>query len=635
MDKIAVRLYTIPERPRFQQGGLAAAAELTRQGGRDEDEVLVHMTPDEFELLQMHWGPPEINPITGLPEYGFLKRLAKKAKKFTKRLLKNPIVSKIAPMALNAFLPGVGGLIGSTLFGAASADAQGGNPLLGAASGALGRVGGNIGGGKEGFMNSIVPGDNPLSALGQSGDFVGPLQEKAGPLSALKGFFTNDAGKPAWGKIAGAAIGGLGLLNSMKPEKSEAVAPSLPEGWNDPLPELEFKRNQMTPEDYRNYGRKTGEHQFFDPNALPTNSPRLSGNASPTKVPPALELNKALPPLQSIFDLALRQQRGFAMGGSTSPNFVRGPGTGRSDEIEALLSDGEYVIDAESVALLGDGSLDAGAKRLDEMRENLRKHKGTALAKGKFSPDAKAPEEYMGKTKKAKGGRMRGDWVERVVEGGKGKGAAEMTPEQRAELKSIQDFMADYRHMVDKKHQPKLKVVKAKGGRIRPKYVTDLGIEDEKVPRYGVWGWDEAKQKYQVVEVGKDPEALKRKHQIEDDVIPIKKSRGGAVKDLTTLANKFEAMVTGGNEIRARQIARRLDSLTPGSSSFLREGFAKGGKVTDLLKALGDRHKSQSPENLHSVAEELRKLKPDSEVLRQYDSAKKRKGKSVKTIGED
>lgn len=74
---------------------------------------------------------------------------------------------------------------------------------------------------------------------------------------------------------------------------------------------------------------------------------------------------------------------------------VRGKGTGRSDEIEALLSDGEYVVDAESVALLGDGSNKAGALALDEMRENLRKHKGKNLAKGKFSVNAKRPEAYM------------------------------------------------------------------------------------------------------------------------------------------------------------------------------------------------------------------------------------------------
>ena len=83
-------------------------------------------------------------------------------------------------------------------------------------------------------------------------------------------------------------------------------------------------------------------------------------------------------------------------GGSSRDSFaVEGPGTGRSDDIPAVLSDGEYVIDAETVALLGDGSSKAGAKKLDEMRVKVRKHKGRNLAKGKFSVNAKRPEKYL------------------------------------------------------------------------------------------------------------------------------------------------------------------------------------------------------------------------------------------------
>lgn len=104
------------------------------------------------------------------------------------------------------------------------------------------------------------------------------------------------------------------------------------------------------------------------------------------------------------------EDKGFAVGGmagggmrgpgSASNSYaVNGPGTGRSDEIPALLSDGEYVIDAETVALLGDGSPKAGAERLDSFRVNVRKHKGSKLAKGEFSPNAKRPEHYL------KGGR--------------------------------------------------------------------------------------------------------------------------------------------------------------------------------------------------------------------------------------
>jgi hypothetical protein len=74
---------------------------------------------------------------------------------------------------------------------------------------------------------------------------------------------------------------------------------------------------------------------------------------------------------------------------------VQGAGDGRSDDIPAVLSDGEYVMDAETVALLGNGSNKAGAAQLDRFRANVRKHKGKALAKGRFSVNAKNPQAYM------------------------------------------------------------------------------------------------------------------------------------------------------------------------------------------------------------------------------------------------
>lgn len=88
---------------------------------------------------------------------------------------------------------------------------------------------------------------------------------------------------------------------------------------------------------------------------------------------------------------------GMANGGALSAvaRFARGAGTGRSDEIDAKLSDGEYVMDAETVAMLGDGSSKAGAQRLDQMRKQIRSHKGKAMAKGKFSPNAKSPLAYI------------------------------------------------------------------------------------------------------------------------------------------------------------------------------------------------------------------------------------------------
>lgn len=94
---------------------------------------------------------------------------------------------------------------------------------------------------------------------------------------------------------------------------------------------------------------------------------------------------------------------GYAEGGEVAHGEPRtgyavgGPGDGRDDKIPAVLSDGEYVMDAETVAMLGNGSNKAGAKALDAFRVNIRKHKGQKLAKGDFSANAKKPEQYMKK----------------------------------------------------------------------------------------------------------------------------------------------------------------------------------------------------------------------------------------------
>jgi hypothetical protein len=76
---------------------------------------------------------------------------------------------------------------------------------------------------------------------------------------------------------------------------------------------------------------------------------------------------------------------------------VRGAGTGQSDEIPALLSDGEYVIDASTVSDLGDGSTEAGSKKLDAMVKSIRKEKRGGLSQ--LPAKAKQPMSYLKKGK--------------------------------------------------------------------------------------------------------------------------------------------------------------------------------------------------------------------------------------------
>lgn len=89
---------------------------------------------------------------------------------------------------------------------------------------------------------------------------------------------------------------------------------------------------------------------------------------------------------------------GALSGASGQSRHVQGPGDGTSDSIPARLANGEYVIDAQAVSMLGNGDNAAGAKRLDAFRKSLRSHKGAALAKGKMAPDAKSIDQYMGAT---------------------------------------------------------------------------------------------------------------------------------------------------------------------------------------------------------------------------------------------
>jgi hypothetical protein len=75
-------------------------------------------------------------------------------------------------------------------------------------------------------------------------------------------------------------------------------------------------------------------------------------------------------------------------------HYVQGAGGGQDDLIPAKLADGEYVFDAEIVAALGDGSNKEGAKKLDAMREAIRKHKRSGSTKS-IPPAAKSPLQYL------------------------------------------------------------------------------------------------------------------------------------------------------------------------------------------------------------------------------------------------
>ena len=87
---------------------------------------------------------------------------------------------------------------------------------------------------------------------------------------------------------------------------------------------------------------------------------------------------------------------GYAHGGN--PRLLRGPGDGVSDSIPATiadrqparLADGEFVVPARIVSELGNGSTEAGAKRLHEMMNNVQKARSKTVGKGNIAVDSKA-----------------------------------------------------------------------------------------------------------------------------------------------------------------------------------------------------------------------------------------------------
>lgn len=90
---------------------------------------------------------------------------------------------------------------------------------------------------------------------------------------------------------------------------------------------------------------------------------------------------------------------------SEQPNPVRGMGGGMSDQVGALIdgqepaaiSEGEYVVPADVVSMLGDGSSEAGARILNKLIEKVRSAKQSSTPEGKQD---KSLSEVLGKAKK-------------------------------------------------------------------------------------------------------------------------------------------------------------------------------------------------------------------------------------------
>jgi hypothetical protein len=118
------------------------------------------------------------------------------------------------------------------------------------------------------------------------------------------------------------------------------------------------------------------------------------------------DVSGATPEIEEAADGGIMR---YNLGGySDGGRMLKGPGDGMSDSIPASiagkqparLADGEFVIPADVVSHLGNGSTDAGAKKLYSMMDNIRKAR---TGKKKQAPQVNV-DKYLPGKKKASGG---------------------------------------------------------------------------------------------------------------------------------------------------------------------------------------------------------------------------------------
>lgn len=94
---------------------------------------------------------------------------------------------------------------------------------------------------------------------------------------------------------------------------------------------------------------------------------------------------------------------GYNLGGySDGGRLLRGPGDGVSDDIPASiggkqparLADGEFVIPARIVSEIGNGSTDAGARKLYQMMDRVQSARRKTMGKKQFAKDTKADKYF-------------------------------------------------------------------------------------------------------------------------------------------------------------------------------------------------------------------------------------------------
>ena len=330
-----------------------------------------------------------INPNSGLPEF-FLKKLVKKIIKpvkkvvkfqtgLVKKVVKSKAFKKLAPYAGIIAAPFTGGL-SAALIGGIGGLASG-KGLKGGIMGALGGFGASAALGKLGLTASAIKGAGGLGAA------LKAVPAKLGLGSGgIKSLF---AGKGGFSSLlgGGGGTGGITSLFGSSQNPLMTLAKSAISGDSNPLKTLALNRlgsssNPLLRMVSNAYGQQVNdpndpaainrEYDIYNENLMKDFYNQQMKNAAALAVPAgALSYyaakKEADNPLQDVrdtmrpdlrmadvygqggFDLGFR---GYAEGGEVLDMRFGGesigPGTGTSDDIPAMLSDGEFVMTASA-----------------------------------------------------------------------------------------------------------------------------------------------------------------------------------------------------------------------------------------------------------------------------------------------
>jgi hypothetical protein len=343
---------------------------LAAMKGRMGDSTLVHVNPMELKTLNAMAGPGGLtqNPSTGLPEAFKLKDilpvLGAIAMPFAAPAMFGG--TALASLAGNAALmSGVGGAAGTALAGGNREEILGSGITSGLTAGLTGGFGSSADKvakageaiSQTGYEASKLAGTGLAEGLGQS---IG----KTAGADVVESALAKELGAQAI--KTGAATGLAAAATS--PAMYDIPAP--PKGVAPPttVPSTQMTQTASSADIDRFIRQGGATPQFF--NYSPVQIPAQFGGMTKKEG-------------GSMGDVPATY---MAKGGDTGmfSGMVEAPeGDGMSDNVsfevvgdpeikQAMLSPDEYVMDAFTVAALGNGSSDAGAEKLDEFRKALR-----------------------------------------------------------------------------------------------------------------------------------------------------------------------------------------------------------------------------------------------------------------------